>query len=69
MKEEKLYRCEYCYTQYADKHACVKCEESHKKIKSAKALKYVSYKHDTSGMPRKILITFEDGEECEYKRF
>lgn len=68
MKEEKLYRCEFCNTQYADKKVCETCEKNHKKIKDVKAVKYLSIKNDKTGIPNKILVTFDDGEEYMYVR-
>lgn len=30
MKEKKLYTCEICHTDYAEKFACKQCEQNHK---------------------------------------
>lgn len=32
MKEKKLYTCEFCHTDYAEKFACKQCEQNHVKV-------------------------------------
>ena len=44
MKEQKLYVCDYCGTQYKEKAECKKCEEGHKLPVEIKDSKYTSIK-------------------------
>lgn len=66
MKELKLYKCEFCGTQYKDKIECKKCEESHQKIKKVEALQYLPYKNDRTGKPSKIKVIFTNGSVAIY---
>lgn len=65
MKEKKLYQCEICFTDYADKDECKKCERSHKICKLVEA-RYTSYKNNNTGFPLKVRIEAE-GESRWYK--
>lgn len=38
MKEKKLYTCEICHTDYAEKSRCAECEKSHKTKLEIKSL-------------------------------
>ena len=64
MKEQKLYLCEYCGTQYKDKKKAVECEERHK---LAKEVKNASY-HAGCDFPDRVEVEFTDGTRCWYKR-
>jgi len=68
LRELKLYQCEICGTQYADKINAKTCEESHKIPKKILGCKYLSYKQNQLGYPQKISIVFEDGKVVEYHR-
>ena len=70
MTEKKLYTCDICHTDYADKEMANKCEKSHKLIE--KAVIVGEYKPITSypdGAPYKIRVKFA-GEDnwVSYKR-
>lgn len=67
MKEQKLYVCDFCHTQYSDKHECVTCEKSHKTKISIKECRYVSYKNDRSGFPNVIVIADSMGNTRIYR--
>lgn len=69
MKEKKLYTCEICHTDYAEKSRCAECEKSHKtklEIKSLGKFKPFSIYHD--GFPLSITVVAADGKECTYHR-
>lgn len=64
MKEQKLYVCELCGTQYKDKDKALECEEVHKVIGK---IKNVSY-HANGDYPDRVEISFSDGKRIWYKR-
>ena len=64
MKEQKIYICELCNTQYKEKSEAVKCENGHKTPKKILSAKY----HAKCDFPDHIEIEFEDGKCCRYKR-
>lgn len=68
MRETKLYICEVCGTQYADKKKCLACEKSHKKPVNIVNCKYIPQKDNNKGYPIRIDIKMEDGNIVSYKR-
>lgn len=68
MIEKKLYQCEFCNTQYADKTVCEECEKSHILPLSIGESRYKSKKCDSSGYPVTLTVRMSDGEEIVYKR-
>ncbi len=68
MKELKLYQCEICGTQYAEKKKCQDCEKSHVKPKSISGTKYNAMNVGGDGLPVKITVTFENGKTAQYRR-
>lgn len=68
MKELKLYVCEVCGTQYADRANAKVCEKSHKVPQRISGCKYLSRKQDQSGYPQKISVIFDDGKSVDYRR-
>ena len=69
MKEQKLYMCEFCNTQYKDKNDALKCEQNHKTPKKIKESKYHEAKDaPNGGYPDRIRIEFDNGETIWYKR-
>jgi len=59
MVEKKLYTCEICNTDYADKEKAKRCEENHKLLKDAKIVGvYKSYNSIPDGIPCKIHVRF-----------
>ena len=71
MKELKLYVCEHCHTQYADKKEAERCEKSHKWPLAVKTCRFRSRKEDNTGLPVSVTLTFENGKEtveAVYKR-
>lgn len=63
MKIKKLYTCDICGTDYADKENAAKCEKLHKLVSEIKDTRY-SAKY---AYPHKILVKFKDGHEIWYK--
>lgn len=68
MKEQKLYVCEFCGTQYGDKSKAKICEDNHKKCKKIIDTKYLAYKSDNTGRPHKVCVEFDDGSTQWYSR-
>lgn len=64
MKEQKLYLCEYCGTQYKEKQKALNCEKIHKKISGVKDSRY----HANGDIPDRVEISFSDGSSIWYKR-
>lgn len=71
MKEKKLYVCEICNTEYADKERAKACERKHHLISEttefSAVYKPISVMPD--GAPIKIHVKFENSDKwIEYKR-
>lgn len=70
MKEKKLYTCDVCNTDYADKQKAIACEKNHKLLEKATIIGvYKPIGQYPSGEPYKIRVKFP-GTDCwiEYKR-
>lgn len=63
-----LHGCEHCGTQYSDKAEAQRCEKNHKKPKEIRKCRYPAIGNDASGYPSTIIVTFEDGSECQFRR-
>ena len=70
MKEKKLYTCEICHTDYADKNRCRECEKSHNTNLQIKTLgKYKPIGVCSDGFPYSITVSTADGKrEYTYHR-
>ena len=70
MKEKKLYTCEFCNTDYADKEKADKCEKNHKVLETAVIVgEYKSIGSIPDGCPNKIKVKFNGYDKwIEYKR-
>ena len=70
MAEKKLYTCDICHTDYADKDKAKKCEQNHKLLGKATIIgEYKSMNSITNGIPNKIKVKFPDSEVWfDYKR-
>lgn len=68
MKEKKLYTCEFCKTDYAERLQCQKCEKNHKAKLEFVPKRYLPFGVDNSGMPIEIEVKAEDGKRYRYKR-
>ncbi len=70
MTEKKLYTCDICHTDYADKEKAKECEKNHKLLE--KAVIFGEYKPKgmlLSGVPYKIKVKFPGEHDfIEYKR-
>lgn len=66
MKEKKLYSCEYCYTDYADKKMALDCEKNHKVDLSIVSARYSPFKNNQTGFPVAITVESKDGAERTY---
>lgn len=64
MKEQKLYICDYCGTQYEEKARCAKCEKTHAKISKIRDVEY----HADGKYPDRVEVVFEDGSFAYYKQ-
>ena len=70
MTEKKLYTCDICHTDYADKDKAKKCEQNHKLLAKATIIgEYKSMNSITNGIPNKIKVKFSGSNEWfDYKR-
>lgn len=68
MKELKLYVCETCHTQYADKRAAQECEELHRRPQKITGCRYRPIKDDATGYPQTITVRMNDGKSVTYQR-
>lgn len=70
MTEKKLYTCDICHTDYADKDKAKKCEQNHKLLGKATIIgEYKSMNSITNGIPNKIKVKFPGSDEWfDYKR-
>lgn len=70
MTEKKLYTCDICHTDYADKDKAKKCEQNHKLLEKATIIgEYKSMNSIANGIPNKIRVKFSGGDEWfDYKR-
>lgn len=69
MQTKKLYTCEICHTDYADKERAIECEKNHKKLSDCEITGiYKSLKSITDGMPVKIAVKNKNGKEVIYTR-
>lgn len=60
MKEKKLYTCEICNTDYADKEKAKDCEKTHKSLETATIIgEYQPITVNTQGTPHKIKVKFK----------
>lgn len=69
MREKKLYTCEICNTDYAEKETAVKCEKNHKLLEKATIVgEYKSMNMRMNGKPYKIRVKFPgDSVWTDYK--
>lgn len=68
MKEKKLYTCEFCHTDYADKKDALRCEKNHGKKFEIKKMRFLPYRIDKSGFPITVTLTDEEGNTAVYKK-
>lgn len=68
MKEQKLYVCDFCGTQYKEKKACKECEESHVAPVKIKNCRYIAMKDNHKGYPTQIHVEMADGTVQIYKK-
>ena len=68
MREQKLYICDFCGTQYKNKYECEECEKHHVKVCEIVDTSYVTYKNDKTGYPQKIEVKMDDGMRVWYHR-
>ena len=68
MKEQKLYVCEFCGTQYKNKQSALNCEKNHCTPVEMRQSRYHAAKNPSDGYPDRIEIVFNNGEAIWYKR-
>ena len=68
MKEQKLYICEFCNTQFKNKQEALNCEKNHHTPKEMRQPQYHRTNHSNDGYPDRIEIVFDDGKSLWYKR-
>ena len=68
MKEITKYWCEICHTEYANKTACSKCEQSHVTAEKIVGQRHLSLSQNGKGYPVTVTIKMSDGTEQIYKR-
>lgn len=64
MKEQKLYVCDYCGTQYKDKEKALICERGHKIYNRISDTRY----HVGGIFPDRVEVEFTDGSRRWYKQ-
>lgn len=68
---KKLYRCEYCNTDYASEGAAISCENYHRKglkIVSARYISCAQGVRNSGAMPVTITVEDSEGFRAVYKR-
>lgn len=68
MTEHKLYRCDICGTEYADKSCAISCEKFHVKPKEVKGLGWNGKNVSDFPYPLTVVIEFDDGKQLQYER-
>lgn len=70
MTEKKLYTCDICHTDYADKEKAKECEKNHKLLEKATIVgEYKPKNMMSDGVPYKIRVKFPCSDEwIEFKR-
>lgn len=70
MREKRLYTCDICNTDYADKQKAMECEKNHKLLEKATIVgEYKSIRQSPNGEPYKIRVKFPGTDKwIEYKR-
>lgn len=66
MREIRLYKCEICGTDYADKSMALACEKFHTKPVSVDPCKYIPYTNTKKPYPETIMVSFENGKKVKY---
>lgn len=64
MTEKKLYTCDICHTDYANKEDAKKCEKEHTVSTGIKDFRYNAHKT----YPHKIEVKFTDGKTIWYRQ-
>lgn len=64
MKELKLYVCEVCHTQYAERQRAKNCEKSH--VGEPKIVESC-YSSQNNKYPCKLIVEFKDGKRITYR--
>ena len=69
MREKKLYTCEICNTDYAEKESAAKCEKNHELLGKATIVgKYKAMGIHPSGKPYRIMVKFPGSNDwTDYK--
>jgi len=67
MKEKRLFVCELCNTEYADKKKAKFCEDSHKTKFKIKNMRHVAMNNNRTGFPVTVTLEAEDGSIKTYK--
>ena len=67
MKELKLYQCEVCGTQYADKLKAKECEKYHVRDLEITDFQYRGMNENTDKFPVKIWVQSKSGEKRMYR--
>lgn len=70
MKERRLYTCNICNTDYANKQRAIECENNHKLLEKATIVgQYKSIGQLPNGEPYRIRVKFPGTNDwIEYKR-
>ncbi len=68
MKQIKLYVCELCGTQFANKADAEKCEKFHRFPKLVTPGSFKPFTMNGDGYPDKVLVNFDDGSQIQYRR-
>ena len=67
MKEKRLFVCELCNTEYADKKKAKSCEDSHKTKFKIKNMRHVAINNNKKGFHVTVTLEAEDGSIKTYK--
>lgn len=68
MKEQKLYVCEYCNTQFKEKTDAITCENFHHTPKEIAGASYHRAVSIPDGYPDIVMVKFDNGNIERYRR-
>lgn len=68
MKEQTLYLCEFCGTQFKEKKTALECESFHHRAKEITGMSYHRATSVRDGYPDVLMVKFDNGETERYKR-
>lgn len=68
MKEQTIYVCEFCNTQFKKREDAIGCERYHHKANKIVGSKYHRAVSSSDGYPDTLKIEFDDGKTVDYRK-